>query len=643
MEWLNEFHFIRPLFLVLLLPAFVFVWLLWNKQKTVGNWSQVIDAHLLEHLTDNTIGHSKSSLFDSLKSRSLLVALLLAWIIGTIALAGPAWRKLPQPLHQQNDVMVIVLDLSLSMFAQDGSPSRVIQAKRKIEDVLKLREEGLTALVVYSGGANVVSPLTDDVNTILSLLPSLDPAIMPNYGSKLSSAVKLSQELLSNSGVSKGQLLIISDGVSTKEINNTVAHASNFDIGVLGVGKEKRVSVPIPKGQMLADKNGNQVLVARQTRQLKKLAQAVGGTYRNITLNDDDVAQVFAASSASNEKVTREDRTFDEWKDEGRWLVLLLIPVVLLSFRRGVLLSVVLCFSLSTPQPSNAFSLSDVWDSMSSTLFLNKDQQGQLEYENENYEKAIASFNSPEWKSAAYYKNADYQAALDYYQSKSDEQMSAGDYYNRGNAQAQLGQYDDAIASYEKALSYQPKMKDALHNKQLLEQMQQQSQEGGEQGEDGQQSQDGQESQNGEQQDGQQSDNQDGESSSGGSSEQEQTDVQEQLNKQQEQDGSEEGSEEGAATESKDDEQTDGQDGSETTTAQQNNEGVEDSADDENSQAPMPSSEALKSEEAQAMEQWLRRIPDDPSGLLRNKFQYQYQLERHQGKPTVEKDEEVFW
>lgn len=636
MDGLHSFHFIRPYFLLLLLPAIIIVVLLWRQQKRVGNWSQVIDEHLLSYLTQGSENQKASSKLQ-FRKRSLLVVLLVSWLVAIIALAGPAWRKLPQPLHQQHDVLVMVLDLSLSMFAQDSAPSRVVQARRKIEDVLKVRKEGLTALVVYSGGANVVSPLTDDVNTILALLPSLDPGIMPSYGSKLSEALAISNDLLVNSGANSGQLLLLSDAVSEKEIALAQSQVNNFDIGVIGVGEERLINVLLPDGNVLLDRKGQQVTVKRETAQLKKLASSLNGRYHNITLDNRDLTAVLSESYKSQlSKINDSEQTFDEWQDEGYWLVWLLIPIVLLSFRKGVVLCAVLCISIMSPTPSYAFSLSELWND----LWHNDDQRGLQHFEQQEYQQAAEDFASDEWKNAAHYKNGDYQKALDNYSAKSEENMSAQDFYNQGNAYAQLGKYDNAIASYDKALSYLPKMKDALHNKQLLEQMQNQQGENGE-SQDGQQ---GEQGKKGEQnQDGQQGDSsqksQDGQQSQG----EEPADIQEQLNRQQEQQQNQQGSTSTSTQQLEDSgSDSDGNQGSDTVTQQQE----EDNTSSVSRMSPEDLEaglEDLKSEEKQALEQWLRRIPDDPAGLLRNKFRYQYQLERQQGKPAVEQDEEVYW
>src|SRR5690606_35107252 len=138
---------------------------------------------------------------DAQKQRWLLPLIISGWLIACIAAAGPSWQKIQQPVSKQQDALVIVLDLSLSMYAEDEQPSRLVRARRKINDILQQRKEGLTALITYSGDAHVVVPLTDDGNTIINLLPALEPAIMPSFGSNIRAALQLAQQQLDNAAI----------------------------------------------------------------------------------------------------------------------------------------------------------------------------------------------------------------------------------------------------------------------------------------------------------------------------------------------------------------------------------------------------------------------------------------------------------
>ena len=169
---IQDFHFLRPLWLLALIPAFIFIIAMWRVNSNITAWDKAIDKSLLPFLLDR----SKNA-----AQRTPLLILFFAWVLSTIAISGPVWEQLPQPVQKREDALVIIMDLSLSMFAPDHNPSRIDLAKRKLRDILSLREEGQTALVVYAGDAHTVTPLTDDVVTIDALVPSLSPNIMPLF------------------------------------------------------------------------------------------------------------------------------------------------------------------------------------------------------------------------------------------------------------------------------------------------------------------------------------------------------------------------------------------------------------------------------------------------------------------------------
>ncbi|MBL4826387.1 MAG: VWA domain-containing protein, partial [Spongiibacteraceae bacterium] len=226
---LHQFHFLRPWWLLGVLPALCLVIYFWRQKSSAVYWRGAINEKLIPHLLE---AGSQGSL------RWPWPILLFTWTLAAIAIAGPTWEKLPQPVFQKSDALVIVLDLSLSMKAQDIKPSRLIRARHKILDILNKRDEGLTALIAYSGDAHIVSPLTDDNATVANLLPALSPTMMPVYGSDPVSALQLAHQLFKNSGLIEGRILLITDSITEndfKDIHNSVKQ-KGFELSILGVG-----------------------------------------------------------------------------------------------------------------------------------------------------------------------------------------------------------------------------------------------------------------------------------------------------------------------------------------------------------------------------------------------------------------------
>ena len=189
---IEQFHFLRPLWLLALIPLIMFSWLLLRRSLFSRNWQSVIDPQLLPHVLIGTAGKS---------SRLPLILFFICGLLGIIALAGPVWNQLPQPVYKAKSALVIALDLSRSMDASDIKPSRLIRAHYKVNDILKLRKEGDTALIAYAADAFTAIPLTDDGETITNIVNSLTTDIMPAQGSRADRALSRASELLRNAAI----------------------------------------------------------------------------------------------------------------------------------------------------------------------------------------------------------------------------------------------------------------------------------------------------------------------------------------------------------------------------------------------------------------------------------------------------------
>lgn len=584
---LQEFHFLRPLWLLALIPSVAFLLALWRINTSVSAWDKAIDKSLLPFLLDKSRNAAQ---------RSPLVLLGSVWLLSILALAGPVWEKLPQPVQKREDALVIILDLSLSMFAPDHVPSRLDLAKRKLRDILDQREEGQTALVVYAGDAHTVTPLTDDTVTISALVPSLSPNIMPLFGSNPRAAMELAVSLLDDVEATRGRLLLITDGIAGFAEEQALAEqvsATSYELLVMGVGTEEGAPIRTSDGGFLTDANGDAVIPQLNRNVLQSLTNRTGGRYHDIQLSNADINYLLADSLFFEESLSEVEEEFDIWYEAGPWLLILILPIAALSFRRGWLFSIALLFTVAgtlTPtRQAQAWEWRDLWQT--------PDQQGAAAMETENYQDAAALFQAPGWQGSAMYRSENYEAAVAAFSSD----VSADGHYNRGNALALNGNLAEAIAAYEITLELEPDHADALHNKEIVEQLlqEQESQEGESEGDssDDQQQQEGSEQ---EQQDQENSDQQEQESQEGNQD-------QEQQQQQQQQPEEQEGSE-------------------------------------SNSEQNTPSEETNEEfEEQQSLEQWLRRIEDDPGELLQRKFRFQYRQRQLNGTANNLQSGEQIW
>ncbi len=448
----SEFHFIRPTWLLAILPYLVIVVLMLRNKLSRGNWSAVCDAELLPYLLQEKAVHN---------SRWLLTTGAIAAFLVIVALAGPSWQRVPSPVFRNDSALVVALNLSHSMDAEDIKPSRLIRARYKIADILKRRKDGQTALLVYSGAAFTVTPLTDDTETINSQLTALTTDIMPSEGNDTELVLKKAVDLFKQAGLQKGQILLITDSVDADKTKPAVTALENYSLSILGVGTAEGAPIVLAQGGFLKDEHGSIVIPKLNASDLAKLAQQGHGIYQSISADDSDILALLSALEQPVQQQGKENKNLllDQWEDQGPWLLLLVLPLAALNFRKG-LLTIALLLLLPLPKNSYAMEWKDLWQ--------NKDQQAEQAYKNNQFEQAASLFENSNWKAAANYKAGAYDKALENLAPKPDEK-NANVLYNQGNALAKSGQLEQALKAYEKALALNPADSDAKYNKELVE------------------------------------------------------------------------------------------------------------------------------------------------------------------------------
>ena len=592
-QFLTDFHFIRPLWLLGLIPAVLCFGIIKKINQQTGNWEKVINPALLPYLMQNGL---ETNHYAKYFHRGLA----LCWLLFCLSLAGPSWNQLPQPVHKEDSALVVVFDLSPSMLAEDIAPSRLVRARYKMIDILKARKQGLSGLVVYGGEAFTVSPLTEDSNTIVSLAPTLHPTLLPSYGSNTEDAIATALELVTNGGYQQADLLLITDGVDRSAFRDISSQLSEVSVRlhILGVGTSQGAPIPLGNGGFVKDQNDSIILPRLDPSSLKQLANLGNGRYFSIANNDTDVLAITAAMEQEFPNTSEiNDRSFDIWQDRGFWLIFLLLPLLFASFRKGAVYVVILAPSLLTSAPTEASIWHDLW--------YTADQQGLNALENGDAEMAQSLFKDPQWQASAAYKNADYDSAAELFKHGD----SSDDYYNLGNSLAHMGELDKAIAAYDQALQLQPDMQDAIANKKLIEQLKQQQQQKDQNGESQDQSQDSQ--------------SQDSQSKDAESQDSQSQDAESQQSESQ-QNESQEG-EQQQSNQNETEQEAEQEDESEAVQQDLEQQQDQESAEQQLSEMQKSEQEKLEEQQQQELQQWLRRVPDDPGGLLRQKFRHQSQ------------------
>lgn len=425
-EFVNNFHFLRPWILLLLLIPLFFYFTIFKNYRNLSNWSKVCDKQLLDFL-----------LIKGNDSRRKVSAFLMyaGLIFAIIAAAGPSWQKEAAPSLNYNTPLMIALNLSSEMKQTDVTPNRLARAEMAMKDMLSLPQSADTGLIVYTDEPFLISPLSADAELVVNLLPAVNFDIMPVNGDRLDRAIDLAVEKIKAAKYTQGNIVVFSSGGGIN-FNKALAAAKkaaaqNIYVSTVNAAKEKSV-------------------------QLEQIAKAGKGAYADVA--DFNPQEFLNKITAKHQQQWQEtENKIGQWQDYGYYLLIVPLICCLYFFRRGLLVIVLLC----------AISHS-AW----AGFWYNDNYEAMRNFKSGKYEQAAQGFKDDNWRGAAFYKAGDYEHAAELYTKQNDTESV----YNLGNALAKSGQTDEAIKKYEQVLGQNPNHEDAKYNLEYLKQQQNQQQ-----------------------------------------------------------------------------------------------------------------------------------------------------------------------
>lgn len=472
---LEHFHFLRPAWALIVVP-WLFIVLIQNRREASRDmFGGIIAPHLLEHLR---LQRADSRWFNPRSLTTVLTALML------IVLMGPSWRQQPSPLAQDEAALVIMLDVSASMRQKDVQPSRLQRAKQKIADLLAMRPDKKTALIVYAGSAHTVLTLTADQEILNQYLAAITTGMMPRPGKFPEYSLALVDEVLRES-TAPATLVLFTDGLGANSAADFASYFADsaYQLVVVGVGTQE-------PGDGLAP---------LERRSLQKLASASDGTYLDLSLDDGDMRRV--NRRIDNHYVIVEDSALP-WLDSGYPLLFPAMLLFLMWFRKGwtltwswLLLPLVLTGTPApvvaqqqspgraeqtasaqsataepitaepqTVEPGSPLAAAGSWFA---DLWLTSDQQGRLLMQWQYYDAAANRFVDPMWKGLAYYYAEDFMLAAEYFsRSDSDDAL-----FDEANARAHARDYLRAVRRYDQLLAHNPEYPGAASNRQRVQEL----------------------------------------------------------------------------------------------------------------------------------------------------------------------------
>ncbi|MFJ2689292.1 VWA domain-containing protein [Pseudomonas sp. NPDC087336] len=445
---LSDFHFLRPLWL-LLLPFAALLPLLWRRSRDLQRRLRSnIAGHLLPHLLMTPRDQQW------LRPVHLACALLM---LGAVAAAGPTWEQDRPDFLENRAPLIIAIDLSPSMDASDVQPSRLEAAKHKLHDLIQRRASARNALIAYAGSAHLVLPPTDDPALLDSFIQALGTELIGKPGKNVGAVIDQAKRLLA-AEKTPGTLLLLTDGADTSALAGLDPQLADsaLQVLILAVGSEDGGMIRDANGQPRTDSNGRPTLGSFDQAALKQLASAMDAPLGSLTLNDDDLDWVELHAQQHFQSASDEQHEL-HWKDAGYWLCWPLLLIAFFSVRKGWSLNWMAGFLLAVgliaqPAPAQANALTDA--------FFTPDQQGRWAFDHEHFPQAAAHFVDPYWKGIAAYNAADFDLALASFARLQTPQA----YFYLGNIYVRRFKFDEAIAAYTQALKLQPQFPEATAN-----------------------------------------------------------------------------------------------------------------------------------------------------------------------------------
>ena len=427
---------LRPWCLLLLLLPLLLYFLAIRRQRRGQSF---LRPELLDYLSPEQVQLPQGT------QPGWLIIKASAWLLAVLALAGPAQQK-ESELFQQDETWIWMLDVSHSMLADDEPPSRLTRARYQLLQLLERAQGRHIGLIAFAGDAYVISPPTDDMETLRFLLRELTPDVMPVPGSNPLAAVTLGRNMLQQATTRHGRLLLITDDIKSEQSKaiQKLAENATWPLDVFAIGTPQGAPVKLAGGNLLRDRLGNIVIAKSNLDELGELAANSSGRLFTLQPGENDApldGLLLHPSTAGQASGLQQLQL----SDLGYWL---LFPLLLLGlgFRRGLLV-IPLLLTLGHAAPLQA-------------------EEGLALYQKGEYLAASSRLSDPVWRGNALFRARHYSEAADAYRLSN----TAVGWYNLGNALAHQQRLEEAITAYDEALTLDSGMEDARYNRELIKQ-----------------------------------------------------------------------------------------------------------------------------------------------------------------------------
>ncbi|MDC0864762.1 VWA domain-containing protein [Rickettsiaceae bacterium] len=434
--------------------------LYYQNNANVKDLEKFADKHLIPHI----IRSSKTGQISIW--RSMMLASLL-WFCLIAAMAGPRWNFKEFQSYKDDKTLLILLDLSKSMDANDIKPSRLIRARQEIEDIVNLSKNVKIGLIGFAADAHMVSPITDDKNNILHLLPLIGTDLIAVQGTNILPALKTANQMIMSEPGSNKSILVISDGGWQDDGVNSIASeiaSSGVSVNTLGIGTTQGINFVDDKGKPVI-RSGSVVMSRLEKEKMQSLSKIGKGQYFDTDYASDNAKQILDLVENRTGDASEEAQNIKHWEERFYIFLFPVMLVLLLWFRKGFTFPIILLVLLT---PAHNVQAVDNMDK----LLLNKKQFAKKSLEDINdVDTALSTFDDSYRRGVAYYKAGKFKEAEQAFKNSKREEVRESSLYNMGNSLVHQNRLDEATKTYEELLKENPNHKNAKHNLDVVKQM----------------------------------------------------------------------------------------------------------------------------------------------------------------------------
>ena len=317
-------------FLWIIIPFIAF--LMWSYKKK----EQLIKVFLGKPLTSRLLD---PRILEKAKIDSILTIFAIIFLV--LALSNPRWGYHWEDLEQKGVDIIIALDVSNSMLAQDIKPNRLERAKYKITDLLNMLEGDRIGLVAFAGTSYLQCPLTLDYSAARIFLNAIDTNLIPVQGTAIGHAIRTSVKAFNQQDPRSRAIILITDGEDhTGDAIKSAIWANESEAKIFAIGIGNNIGAPIPNNEpgssgFKKDREGEVILTKLDEQALQQMALQTGGSYVRSVSGDMDLKKLYLENikhKVKSKKIKTQRRRV--WEEKFQWMILAALLCLTLKYFR---------------------------------------------------------------------------------------------------------------------------------------------------------------------------------------------------------------------------------------------------------------------------------------------------------------------